>query len=50
MVLPHAFLLQERREDLLHCLLDDLHAVCDALGEDVKAAAAEVHPNLVYMW
>lgn len=42
--------LQERREDLLRRLLAELHSVCDDIGEDVKAAAVEVHPNLVYMW
>eukprot|EP00878_Enallax_costatus_P027660 GHUV01029802.1.p1 GENE.GHUV01029802.1~~GHUV01029802.1.p1 ORF type:complete len:632 (+),score=237.56 GHUV01029802.1:325-2220(+) len=41
---------KERREDLLRRLLAELHSVCDDIGEDVKAAAAEVHPNLVYMW
>jgi hypothetical protein len=41
---------QERREDLIRKLLDDLGAVCADLGEDVKAAVAEVHPNLVYVW
>lgn len=42
--------MQERREDLLRRLLEDLRVVCEEIGEDVKVAAAEVHPNLVYMW
>jgi hypothetical protein len=41
---------QERREDLIRKLLDDLGGLCHDLGEDVKAAVTEVHPNLVYMW
>jgi hypothetical protein len=51
--LPRPYLIhisQERREDLIRKLLDDLGAVCADLGEDVKAAVAEVHPNLVYVW
>jgi hypothetical protein len=41
---------QERREDLIRRQLDDLGALCADLGEEVKAAVMEVHPNLVYMW
>eukprot|EP00775_Hariotina_reticulata_P001328 gene1328-1672_t len=41
---------RERREDLVRQLLDDLHSVCSDIGEDVKAAAAEAHPSLVYIW
>lgn len=41
---------QERREDLLRRLLDELSALCGDLGEDVKAAVAEVHEDLVYLW
>jgi hypothetical protein len=49
-VLLLVLLLQERREDLVRQLLDDLHSVCSDIGEDVKAAAAEAHPSLVYIW
>lgn len=42
--------MQERREDLLRKLLDDLSGLCHDLGEDIKAAVTEVHPNLVYLW
>jgi hypothetical protein len=42
--------LQERREDLLRRLLDELAEVCGDIGEDHKAAAAEVHPNLSLIW
>lgn len=41
---------QERREDLLRSLVDGLAGVCSDIGEDAKAAAAEVHPNLPLMW
>jgi len=49
-VLLLVLLLQERREDLVRQLLDDLHSVCSDIGEDVNAAAAEAHPSLVYIW
>jgi hypothetical protein len=42
--------MQERREDLLRRLLDELVEVCGDIGEDAKAAAAEVHPNLSLIW
>lgn len=41
---------KERREDLIRRQLDDLGALCADLGEEVKAAVMEVHPNLVYIW
>jgi hypothetical protein len=41
---------QEHREDVIRKLLDELRGVCDELGESVKDAVAEVHPNLVQMW
>ncbi|WIA37030.1 hypothetical protein OEZ86_014014 [Tetradesmus obliquus] len=41
---------KERREDLLRSLVDGLAGVCSDIGEDAKAAAAEVHPNLPLMW
>lgn len=41
---------QERREDLLRRLLGGLAEVCGDIGEDHKAAAAEVHASLSYIW
>lgn len=49
-VVPCCVPAQERREDLIRRQLDDLGALCADLGEEVKAAVMEVHPNLVYMW
>ncbi|KAF6264709.1 microtubule associated protein-domain-containing protein [Scenedesmus sp. NREL 46B-D3] len=49
----HTWLLkqqQERREDLLRRLLGGLAEVCGDIGEDHKAAAAEVHASLSYIW
>lgn len=42
--------LQSRREERMESMLDTLKAVCAELGEDDKAAAAEVHESLVYLW
>lgn len=49
-VVPCCVPAQEQREDLIRRQLDDLGALCADLGEEVKAAVMEVHPNLVYMW
>jgi hypothetical protein len=41
---------QERREDLLRQLVEQLSGVCAEIGEDVRLAVAEVHEHLASLW
>jgi DnaJ-domain-containing protein 1 len=42
-------LLQDRLDEEMQNLMEQLDARCVELGEDAKAAAQEVHPSLMYI-
>lgn len=41
---------QERREERLGAMMQQLRAVCVEVGEEAELALAEVHESLSFMW
>lgn len=41
---------QERREERLGVMMQQLRAVCGEVGEEADMALAEVHESLTFLW